>query len=142
MSKAFNEHLAKAGTARKLTPHDTPQLNSIAECLNRTLLEWIRALMHTTALSKTLWGEALRHAAWLKNRMAMRSLNGKTPFKALYSRPPDLSALCMWGLPILVHSTNGSKLHAHACEAHWLRLDVDTKAHHVYWPGLGNVTVE
>src|SRR6266852_1819297 len=106
MSKAFDKHLTKAGTARKLMPHDTLQLNGIAERLNRTLLERIHALMHTTALPKMLWDEALRHAAWLKNRMAMRSLNCKTPFKALYSRPPDLSALCMWGLPILVHSTN------------------------------------
>src|SRR5258708_37735389 len=36
LSKDFDQHLAKSGTARKLTAHDTPQLNGIAECLNRT----------------------------------------------------------------------------------------------------------
>jgi transposase InsO family protein len=142
LSKAFDDHLAKAGTARKLTPHDTPQLNGVAERLNRTLLERMRALMHTTGLPKSLWGEALRHSAWLKNRTATRSLDGKTPFEALYGRPPDLSALRTWGIPVLVHSTDGSKLHARAREARWLGLDVDTKAHRVYWPGPGNVTVE
>jgi hypothetical protein len=31
LSTAFNQHLANAGTARKLTTHNTPQLNGIAE---------------------------------------------------------------------------------------------------------------
>ena len=142
LSKAFDQHLANAGTAQKLTPHDTPQLNGIAECLNRTLLERIRAFTHTSGLPKLLWGEALRHATWLKNRTATRALDGKMPFEALYGRPLDLSALRTWGFPVLVHSTDGSKLHARAREARWLGLDVDAKAHRVYWPGLGNVTVE
>ena len=98
--------------------------------------------MHLSGLPKILWGKALRHSTWLKNQTATRALNGKTPFKALYGRPPDLSALCAWGLPVLVHTTNGSKLHARAREACWLGLDIDAKVHHVYWPGTGNVTIE
>jgi transposase InsO family protein len=91
LSKAFDEHLAAAGTAWWLTTHDTPQLNGIAERLNRTLLEHIRALRHVTGLPKTLWGEALCHMTWLKNLMAMRALDNKTPFEALYGTTPDLS---------------------------------------------------
>src|SRR5713226_5805151 len=142
LSKDFNQHLAKSGMARKLTAHDTPQLNGIAECLNHTLLEQIRAFTHTSGLPKSLWGEALRHATWLKNQMATCSLDGKMPFEALYSRLPDLSAICTWGSPVLVHNANGSKLDVRACEACWLGFDVDTRAHQVFWPGLGNVTVE
>jgi transposase InsO family protein len=93
LSGAFNNHLAAAGTARKLTPHDTPQLNGVAERLNRTLLERIRAFAHESSLPKNLWGETLRHATWLKNRTATHALDGKTPFAALYGRPPDLSGL-------------------------------------------------
>jgi gag-polypeptide of LTR copia-type/Zinc knuckle len=94
LSKAFNMHLAAAGTAHCLTPHDTPQLNGIAECLNQTLLEQVQALTHTCGLPKSVWGEALRHANWLKNRTAMCALDGKTPFKVLYDHLPDLSSLC------------------------------------------------
>ena len=129
LSEVFNQHLQKAGTVRKLTTHDTPQLNGIAEHLNRTLLERIRAFTHTSSLPKSLWGEALRQATWLKNRTATRALNGKTPFEALYSQPPDLSALRTWGTPVLVHNASGSKLNVRAREARWLGLDVDTKAH-------------
>ena len=41
-----------------------------------------------------------------------------------------------------MHSTDQSKLHPHACEARWLGLDTNMRAHRVYWPGPGNVTVE
>jgi Integrase core domain len=39
LSKAFNTHLAAAGMACRLTLHNTPQVNSIVEWLNRMLLE-------------------------------------------------------------------------------------------------------
>ena len=91
LSSTFDKHLADAGTARKLTTHDTPQLNGVAERLNRTLLERIRAFAHEGTLPKSYWGEALRHAAWLKNRTATRALDGKTPFEALFGKPPDIS---------------------------------------------------
>jgi transposase InsO family protein len=38
LSKAFDAHLAAAGTACCLTPHNMPQVNGIAEQLNRMLL--------------------------------------------------------------------------------------------------------
>ena len=114
----------------------------MAECLNRTLLERIRAFAHGSSLPKSLWGEALRHAVWLKNRTATRELDSKTPFEALYGRPPDLSGLRIWGWQVWVHDSDGSKLDVHANEAHWLGFDVDAGAHRVYWPGPGTVTVE
>jgi len=77
LSDTFNAHLVAAGTARKLTVHDTPQLNGVAECLNHMLLEQIRAFVHGSSLPKSLWGKALCHAVWLKNCTATRTLDGK-----------------------------------------------------------------
>jgi len=128
--------------ARKLMTHDTPQLNSVTERLNCTLLEQMHALTHMSGLPKSLWGEALRQATWLKNRTAMRALDGKMPFEALFGCPPDLSTLQTWGTPVLVHNATGSKLDTRARNAHCLRPDADTKAHHVYWPSISTVTVE
>jgi transposase InsO family protein len=54
LSKEFDQHLAKSGTARKLTAHNTPQLNGIMERLNCTLLEQICAFTHTSGLPKSL----------------------------------------------------------------------------------------
>ena len=142
LSSAFDMHLAAAGTARMLTPHNTPQLNGVAEHLNRTLLEQVCAFTHESSLPKTLWGEALQHAIWLKNRTATCALDGKTPFKALYGHPPDLLNLQLWGCPVWVHSADRLKLNVRAWQAKWIGFDVDTCAHHVYWPGAGKVGVE
>jgi transposase InsO family protein len=142
LSRAFDQHLKKVGMVRKLTTHNTPQLNGVAERLNRPLLERICALIHTSGLPKSLWGEALRHAAWLKNRTAMCTLNGKMPFEALYGRPPDLSTLRFWGSQVWVHSPSGLKLDVCAQEAHWLGPDVDAKAHCIFWLSTRNIAVE
>ena len=98
--------------------------------------------MHSSWLPKSLWGEALRHATWLKNQTATHALDSKMPFEVLYGRPPDLLALQMWGTTVWVHHADGSKLDVCMQTAHWLRLDVDTKAHCIFWPSAGNVTVE
>jgi hypothetical protein len=118
LSGAFDKHLAAAGTARKLTTHDTPQHNGVAERLNRMLLERLRALTYKSGLPKTLWGEVLRHATWLKNRTATRTLDGKTPYEALFGHPPNLSNLQLWGSIVHVHDATGSKLDMRAREAH------------------------
>jgi transposase InsO family protein len=142
LGDAFNAHLEAAGTARKLTLHDTPQLTGAAERLNRTLLERIRAFAHGSGLPKSPWGEALRHAVWLKNRTATRALDSKTPFEVLYGRPPDLSDLRVWGCQIWVHNPDGSKLDVRARRARWLGFDVDGRAYRVYWPGPGTDCIE
>jgi hypothetical protein len=46
LSGPFDEHLAKSGTLRSLTVHDTPEYNGVSERLNRTLLEKVRAMLH------------------------------------------------------------------------------------------------
>jgi hypothetical protein len=141
LSKAFDMHLAAAGMACRLTPHDTPQFNGIAECLNQTLLERVQALTHASSFPKSMWGEALRYANWLKNWTAMHALDGKMPFAALYDHPPDLSGLCRWGCNVWVHDVTGSKLDMCTHEAWWLGYDTDTKTHQVYWPNTGTVAI-
>jgi hypothetical protein len=142
LSKAFDQHLAAAGTVCQLTTHDTPQLNGVMERLNRTLLERIWAFTHMSSLPKMLWGKGLRHATWLKNRTAMHALDGKMPYEALFGALPDLSELKLWGCPIWVHDATSAKLDVRARQARWIGLDVDAPAHCVYWPGSRNVSVE
>jgi transposase InsO family protein len=138
----FNAHLANAGTARRLTAHDTPQLNGIAERLNRTLWEKVRALLHMANLPQNMWGEALRHANWLKNHSSTRALGGITPWQALYGSPPNLSNLKRFGETVWVHNADGSKLDPRAREGRWLGFDVESRAHRIYWPTNRSVSVE
>jgi hypothetical protein len=105
----FTAHLEKRGTIRKLTVHDTPEHNGIAERLNGVLLERVRAMMHGSGMPNFLWSEAVRHAVWLKNRTSTKVLGGMTPHEALAEKP-DLSALQRFGCQVWVHHASGSKL--------------------------------
>ena len=67
LSEAFITFLDKKGTEWKLTVHDMPEQNGVAERLNRTLIEKVCTMMISCQLPRGLWGEALVHAMWLKN---------------------------------------------------------------------------
>ncbi len=62
IDKAFILHLKNAGTARKMTVHDMPQHNGVAERYNHTVIEKVRAMLHSSGLPCFLWAEAVRHA--------------------------------------------------------------------------------
>jgi len=142
LSGAFDQHLAAAGTAWWLTVHDTPQLNGVAECLNCTLLERIRAFTYKNGLPKSLWGKGLRHTLWLKNRTATCALDGCTPYEALHGELPDLSGLWRWGRTVLMHHKPKDKLSSWAREGHWIGFDTNSHAHRIYWLSTCTVTVE
>ena len=140
----FTKFLQQEGTERRLTTHDTPQHNGVAESLNRRLLERVRAILHHSDLPKNLWAEALRFSVWLKNRASTRALgNNTTPYEKLYGNKPNLSGVPEWGQLIWVHSDTGTKLDACGVEARWIGYDAQsTHAHRVYWPNKQSVSVE
>ena len=110
LSTDFSDHLQKEGILRNLTVHDTPEHNGIAERLNRTLLEKVRAMLHASQLPKSLWGEAIQHAVYLKNVTSTKSLNGKTPYEIYYGIKPNLHGLPEFGSKVWVHTPENSKL--------------------------------
>jgi len=110
LSNEFTSYLKSQGTERQLTVHDTPQQNGIAERRNRTILERVRALLHASGLPKFLWGEAARHVIWLMNRTSTTSVDGMTPFEAVFGTKPDLSSVREWGDKVYVRVEDGNKL--------------------------------
>ena len=141
-SQEFDAHLELKGTIRRLTVHDTPEYNGVSERLNRTLIEKVRAMLHESQLPKFLWGEALNHAVYLKNRTWTRALKDTTPFEVLTGSKPDLSNTHQWGCHVWVHDTDGTKLDGRAKEGRWVGLDEESCAHWIYWAEKRSVTVE
>ena len=142
MSKAFTDHLESKGTTRSVTVHDSPQQNGVAERLNRTLAEHMRAMLIPSALPSSLWGEALMHAVWLKNRTATRALPNTTPYEQSTGRKPDLSALREFGCKAYVRVEGQSKLESRTRVGHFVGIDSESKAYRVYWPDTRQVSVE
>ena len=63
-----------------------------------------------SGLPKFLWGEAIKHAVYLKNRTSTKALDGKTPFEAFHGTRPNLYGLPEFGCKVWVHTMEGSKL--------------------------------
>ena len=112
LSDAFIKHLAKQGTVHKLTVHDTPEQNGVAEVFNHIALERVCAILHGSGLPKFLWGEAVRHMVWLKNCTSTAAVEAKTPIEVITRKKPDLSKLPEWGCKVWVHTKSNSKLGA------------------------------
>lgn len=142
LGKAFVAYLKSKGTGQKLTTHDTPQHNGVAERRNRTILECVRALLHASGLPKSLWGEAVRHVVWLMNRTTTRALDGMTPYKAVFKKKPDMREVREWGEKVWVRVEGGNKLGGRVEEGRWVGVDDQSKGVWVYWPKTQTVSVE
>jgi Reverse transcriptase (RNA-dependent DNA polymerase) len=106
------------------------------------LMERVRAVLHASGLPHFLWGEAVRHVFWLKNRTSMKALPNKTPFEAATDRKPDLSPVRKWGSVVWVHDPTGSKLDPRAREGRWMGVDEQSKGARMYWPSRRTVSIE
>ena len=129
----FTDHLKSQGTERRLTTHDTPKHNGVAESLNHQVLECVWAVLHHSSLPKFLWGEAVLHAVWLKNRTSTRALKSLTPFEALTGKKLNLSNLPEWGTKVWVHDNTNSKLEGHSKVGRWVGFDAESMhTHRIY----------
>ena len=111
LNNAFIDYLDEHGMEHKLTVHDTLEENGVAERLNRMLIERVRAMLITSQLPGLLWGKAICHAIWLKNRTWTRVLPlGMMPFELLNGEPAVLDKVPVWGQLVWVHDMSSGKL--------------------------------
>ncbi|CAA7270362.1 unnamed protein product [Cyclocybe aegerita] len=123
--------------------HNTPEHNGIVEALNQQLLEKVRAMLHQSGLPRFLWGDAIMHAVWLKNRTSMQALDTMTPYEALTGDKPNLSNLPEWGCKVWVHDADNGKLDGCSKSGRWVGFDQDsTHTHHIYLPEKRTVSIE
>lgn len=98
LSDEMKTFLVNRGIVQRLTSPGNPYQNGVAERLNRTLIDLVRAMMHHKDVSKIFWAEALSVAVHVRNRVTTRGLNSSTtPYQLMYSRKPNLSHLRVFG---------------------------------------------
>src|SRR5258708_8041467 len=110
-SNAFSTYLADNGIKCELTNAYTPQENGVSERANCTLnnLPWsmitdAKEVLQNKSLPPSLWSHAIRHAAWIKNRVFTHSLNSDiTPYQAYFQRKPSLATLQLFGCKAYAH---------------------------------------
>ena len=63
----FDVYCRESGIRHQKSPPKTPQLNGLAERINKTLVEHVRCLLSYAGSPKSFWGEALNTAVYVIN---------------------------------------------------------------------------
>jgi hypothetical protein len=96
LNKAMSSYCSSKGILQQSTTAYSPQSNGVAERLNMTLLQKMRAMLQDSHLPHRYWGEAICTANYLRNRSPSKH-HGKTPFEVLLGHAPDVAHLRVFG---------------------------------------------
>ena len=120
------------GIVQKFTPPYTPQLNGVAERMNRALVKSARCMMEHAAMTKSYWGEAVMTANFLRIRCPTRSTDhGKTPYQVWTGKKPLFANLKVFGCHAYVHvpKPKRSKLDARSVHCRFIGYSDHEKAY-------------
>lgn len=81
---------------REISPPETPELNGVAERINRTLLQKIRAMLVDCGLLLKFWELALINKQFLCTT-CHKKLGFKTPIKLISGEPPKIEYIRRFG---------------------------------------------
>lgn len=93
----LKQFFATKAIIHELTVPYNPQQNGIAERRNRYLTEMTRCHLIKSNLAKCYWAEAMNAANYTQNRLAMKSINNKSPFELWFGRKPNLNYFKVFG---------------------------------------------
>ena len=99
----FDEYCKHQGIRHQKTPPKTPQLNGLAERMNRTLMERVRCLLSEAKLPNSFWGEALLTAAHVINLSPAVALQSDVPNSVWYGKDVSYDHLRVFGCKAFVH---------------------------------------
>ncbi|GAA5884855.1 hypothetical protein JCM1840_002576, partial [Sporobolomyces johnsonii] len=126
-SRAFRVYLDEHGVAFAS--------NGVAERVNRSILEGIRAMLHQAGADKSLWAEALLAFVFVKNRSPHTALKGKILLSVWRDHRISVDMLHVWGCQAWHMLANTqSKLDARAITLVFVGYEGDTKAHRLLDP--------
>ena len=92
LKEPFTKYLKDFGIVAQFTMPGSPEQNGIAERHNRTLMEMVRSMISRTNLPDFLWGEALKTALYILNRVPTKAVP-LNPFELWTGRKPSLNHL-------------------------------------------------
>lgn len=143
MSKQFNDYCEEVGIQRHYTAPYSPQQNGVVERRNITVVAMARSFLKEKRLPSYLWGEAVRHAVYVLNRLSTRSLTRMTPYEAWTGNKPDLNHIKFFGClaHMKVPSVHAKKLDDRSKVVIYLGREPGTKAHRLYDPTEGQIQV-
>ena len=89
----------ECGIVPQYTMPGKPSMNGVAERRNRTLQDMVRSMISHSSLPESLWGEALKTAVYILNRVPSKAV-AKTPYELWTGKKPSIRHLHVWGCPV------------------------------------------
>ncbi len=97
MATTFTQNLDKLGIKYRFCPPQRHDLfNGLVERNIQSLRNMARVALHAMNLDSSFWRYAVYYAAFIKNRLPIRSLNG-IPWMLLYQKPIQRSCFRVFG---------------------------------------------
>lgn len=143
-SKKLEDFCKSRGILQKFTPSYTPELNGIAERMNRTLVESARCMLEHADLPKEYWGEAVIAANHIRMRMPTRAYQEKkSPFQMLYGIKPSVSHFRVFGCEAFAHvpQEKRQKLDAKATRCRLVGYDVFSQGYRLEELATGRIII-
>lgn len=103
LSYQFTVYVREHGIRHECNVPYNPELNGVAERMNRTIMGKARTMLVESDLPKNMWSEAVMAATYLINRSPTTVLKNKTPFEMWSGMKPDISRLRVFGSRVFAH---------------------------------------
>ena len=100
---ACDKYLEAHGIERDDIPPYTPELNGMAERMNRTLMESALSTMFHANIPMEFWAEAFVHAADIRNRFICPRSENKTSYELLTQTKPRVDHIRVFGSLVWAH---------------------------------------
>ena len=97
-SGPFAKFLEECGIVPQYTMPGSPSMNGVVERRNRALKDMVRSMISHSNLPILLWGEALKTASYILNRVPTKA-TAKTPYELWTGKKPSLKHFHIWGCP-------------------------------------------
>nr|GEV03772.1 retrovirus-related Pol polyprotein from transposon TNT 1-94 [Tanacetum cinerariifolium] len=101
----FGEFCDATGITHNFSAPRTPQSNGMVERKNRTLQEMSRTMLNEQSLPQKFWCNDVDTSTNILNRILIRAILGKTPYKILKGRKPTLDYFRVFGSKCFILST-------------------------------------
>nr|GEU30986.1 retrovirus-related Pol polyprotein from transposon TNT 1-94 [Tanacetum cinerariifolium] len=127
----FGEFCNANGITHNFSAPRTPQSNGMVERKNMTLQEMSRTMLNEQSLLQNFWSNFVDTLTYILNRILIRAILGKTPYKLLRGRKPTLDYFRVFGNKCFILNTKDylSKFDHKSYEGVFLGYSQNSKAY-------------
>ena len=132
-SNDFENLLMNSHIKHEYSAPCSPHQNGTAERAWRSIFEMTRCLLINAGLPKTLWGYAVKAAAYIRNR-CFNNRTKVTAYESFTSKKPNISNIQVFGTKCFAYVQEKKKLDSRCEESIFVGYDSCSPAYLVYCP--------